>query len=1134
MKIEDLLAKSSEEIATLPAKEQREILKLIEEYQEAQAIEAARTDFMAFVRYIWPEFIEGPHHKIVADILNKIQRGELNRAITNMAPRMTKSELHSWLYPAWRMGLNPAMKIIQCSHSAELAEGFGRRVRDLIQTKEFKKVFPECRLSSNSGAAHRWATDKGGTYFAIGVDGKLAGKGADLLIIDDPHAEAESVYGTDTGFERVYNWYKAGPRQRLQPGAAIIVCMCMTGDTRVRLPDGGEKLLKDIRAGDTVSTYENGRLSESKVNNWMSSGVDAVYKVKTKSGKMLRANARHPFLVDLGGTRKWVRLKNLKTGDLLVSLKDAVAPQEQKQNKVFATPAPLKKATTRKILTPPTEKWGITESGKENYAKQRDAIGQSRLKGFAQSAMSKAERINFHLFLQKNAEATESSQGTESLPKSMIKWLQSAATVATYAVKSLTTGTLAPIGAENFVSTTATTQAKSEGFFVTTATSLSDTGSGPKSLKAQPDTSVFTLDQIVEIVQDGEEEVFDVEIDRTENFIANGVVSHNTRWSKLDLTGQLVSSMSKRGGESWHVTEFPAILHENTPDEKSIWPEYWPLEELKATKNEVGHVAWAAQYQQALALDTPIPTPDGWSTIGNLRPGDFVIGADGRPTEVLWKSKVYKNRPTFFVQTDDGACVEADADHLWSVDLGRESKGEVVRTTQELFDRQEARKKLPIAPRRPKIKDALRWSLPDVSLPLDPYLLGAWLGDGTAASSYFTSSDEDAPHWAESFSAAGFEFVKYSKPYSYNVKGLAKHLRAAGVLGNKHVPEKYLRASAEQRLALLQGLMDTDGHCSRGQAQFANTNTRIVKAVEELVLSLGAKPCTTSFVPPKGKRCYKVCFYMEDAFRLPRKRRNCRNKKSKHGRFVSIKQAGFSDTACIRVAAEDQLFLAGKKCLVTHNCPTSREAVIISRDKWKIWEDRDPPPCDYVIQTWDTAHEKGNRNDPSAMQTWGVFHLTDEDTGIAKPNVILLDAFKKRMHFPELKRQCLEEYRRSQPDSVLIEGRASGKSLVQELRSMGLPIVEYTVGRGTAKMPNDKISRVNSVSDIFESGLVWAPETRFAEEVMEEVADFPAGEHDDYVDCMVMALRRFRDGAFIRLENDFEPEPLQRRRAAYY
>ena len=511
MKIEDLLSKSSDEIAALPAKEQREILKLLEEYQEAQAIEAARTDFLSFVRYIFPEFIEGPHHRVVSGVLGRVAKGEVKRAITNMAPRMSKSLFHSHLFPAWFIGQNPTKKIIQCSHSAELAEGFGRQVRDLIQTKEFKKVFPECRLSSSSGAAHRWGTDKGGTYFAIGVDGKLAGKGADLLIIDDPHAEAESVYGNDTGFERVYSWYKAGPRQRLQPGAAILVCQ--------------------------------------------------------------------------------------------------------------------------------------------------------------------------------------------------------------------------------------------------------------------------------------------------------------TRWSKKDLTGQLLSAQAKRDGEKWELTELPAILHEGTPEEKSIWPEYWPIEELRATKNEVGHVAWACQYQQN---------------------------------------------------------------------------------------------------------------------------------------------------------------------------------------------------------------------------------------------------------------------------------------------------------------------------------PVSREAVLISRDKWKTWEDREPPQCDYVIQTWDTAHEKGNRNDPSAMQTWGVFHLTDPDTGTMKPNVILLDAFKKRMHFPELKRQCLEEYRRSEPDSVLIEGRASGKSLVQELRAMGLPIVEYTVGRGTAKMPNDKISRVNSVADIFESGLVWAPETRFAEEVMEEVADFPAGEHDDYVDCMVMAMRRFRDGAFIRLENDFEPEPLQRRKAAYY
>jgi predicted phage terminase large subunit-like protein len=214
--------------------------------------------------------------------------------------------------------------------------------------------------------------------------------------------------------------------------------------------------------------------------------------------------------------------------------------------------------------------------------------------------------------------------------------------------------------------------------------------------------------------------------------------------------------------------------------------------------------------------------------------------------------------------------------------------------------------------------------------------------------------------------------------------------------------------------------------------------------------------------------------------------------------------------------------------------PIARETTIISPGMWKRWEGREPPPCEIVIQAWDTAHDTKTKNDYSAMVTCGIFMHTDPETGEARPNIILLDAFKKRMQFPELKRKCLEEYNRSQPDSVVIEGRASGKSLVQELRAMGLPVTEFTVGRGTAKMPNDKISRVNSVADIFESGLVWAPETRFAEEVIEEIGSFPSSEHDDYVDCMCMILRRYRDGGFIRLENDFEPEPLQRRRAAYY
>ena len=180
---------------------------------------------------------------------------------------------------------------------------------------------------------------------------------------------------------------------------------------------------------------------------------------------------------------------------------------------------------------------------------------------------------------------------------------------------------------------------------------------------------------------------------------------------------------------------------------------------------------------------------------------------------------------------------------------------------------------------------------------------------------------------------------------------------------------------------------------------------------------------------------------------------------------------------------------------------------------------RASPDCDFIIQSWDTAFEKTQRSDYSACTTWGVFTYEDEETGLSVPNVILLDAFRKRMEFPELKKEAYETYMHWEPDAFIVEKRASGAPLIYELRAMGIPVSEFTPGRG-----NDKIARVNSVSDLFASGIVWAPEHRWADEVIEEFAEFPAGEHDDYVDSSTQALRRYREGGFIRAASDEEDD----------
>jgi predicted phage terminase large subunit-like protein len=478
----------------------RQLAKL----EELKRRELAQQRFMKFVERVWPSFIGGKHHSRMAAAFERVARGESKRVIINMPPRHTKSEFASYLLPAWFLGNFPGKKVIQTSHTAELAVGFGRKVRNLVDTDVYREIFPDLSLQSDSKAAGRWNTSKGGDYFAIGVGGAVTGKGADLLIIDDPHSEQEAAMAASNPeiYDKVYEWYTSGPRQRLQPGGSIVIVM--------------------------------------------------------------------------------------------------------------------------------------------------------------------------------------------------------------------------------------------------------------------------------------------------------------TRWSMRDLTAQVLKAAASRGGEEWEVIEFPAILPSGTP----LWPEFWSQSELEALREELPSSKWMAQYQQQ---------------------------------------------------------------------------------------------------------------------------------------------------------------------------------------------------------------------------------------------------------------------------------------------------------------------------------PTSETNAIVKREWWQWWDEERPPPCEFIIQSWDTAHETKKMNDYSACTTWGVWY-DDEDDGQA--NLILLNAIRDRLEFPDLKRKAFEEWQMWEPDAFMVEKKAAGAPLIQEFRAMGIPVQEYSPGKG-----QDKITRLNSVADLFASGKVWAPTTRWAEELVDEVASFPSGEHDDFVDSMTLALMRFRSGGFIKLPSD-EPEDIRYfrspRRERYY
>ena len=794
MKLDDL-------VASLTPADQEKLLQQVQDYKDAVDRERCQKSFMAYVKKMWPGFIHGRHHAVMAKKFEEIAEGKLKRLIINLGPRHTKSEFASYLLPSWFLGRYPEKKVIQASNTADLAVNFGRKVRNLVGSEEYARIFPDVALRQDSKSAGRWATNKNGEYFAIGVGGTMTGKGADLLIIDDPHSEQEAALaaGRPEIYDSVFEWYSSGPRQRLQPGGAIVVVMCMTGDTSVLMADGSHKPLSEIRAGDMVATFDKGRLTKSKVNNWQSNGVDSIYKIQTQSGRILRANKRHPFLVMNDGVLEWTRLHQLKIGDELVSLKDAPVHQEQKQNQGCVELACQKQVITEGTLMRRIARWGITGSGKTSHA--NSAINQPAQTGCVKRAIE--NNTPRHPQPLSTGEQSGSNHATASRLVSTTKWLQNAAIGAMSAAKSLLRKTPAPTGTGSSVLTTATTQEKCVDSYATTATLQSATERRQAFLNELQRISDFTTDQIVAITADGQEEVFDVEIDRTENFIANGVVSHNTRWSKSDLTGKILKTAGELGKEDqWEVIELPAIM----PSGKPLWPEFWSYEELSALRDELPPAKWNAQYQQN---------------------------------------------------------------------------------------------------------------------------------------------------------------------------------------------------------------------------------------------------------------------------------------------------------------------------------PTAEEGAIVKREWWKIWESERAPRCEFVIQSWDTAFTKGERNDYSACTTWGVFNLNEDETDV---NIILLDAFQKRMEFPELKEKAHSHYIDWEPDAFIVEAKAAGAPLIFELRKMGIPVSEYTPSRG-----NDKFVRINSVADLFQSGKVWAPDTRWARELIENMAAFPNADHDDLTDSAVQALIRFRQGGFLRLQTDEQEEMRSfKRKVAFY
>lgn len=348
--------------------------------------------------------------------------------------------------------------------------------------------------------------------------------------------------------------------------------------------------------------------------------------------------------------------------------------------------------------------------------------------------------------------------------------------------------------------------------------------------------------------------------------------------------------------------------------------------------------------RHAIMTSMNIPTTQGMKTMADLQPGDFVFGPDGKPTQVLGKSDVFKNRQLYKVTTDDGFSLIVDGEHLWTVSLCRKRRDKMFDyTTEQLWERQNGAfyrvgrdgktpKKQNVPPidpakvRLPMLPPMTVVERPSFPLLVDPYVLGVWLGDGTKNNGVITCCDEDAVVIRKEIERRGYATTDQSTRYTFGVLGLKVQLREIGVLSDKHIPDNYLTASEEQRRDLLKGLMDTDGCVSKkGQCYWMQSNRALIDQVRELLASLGIKNSVSETEAKNNGMSYgstwRISFYAKDVAHLPRKEERTNNAKGDHfGRYIKVeKLEEFGDTQCIKVDREDGLFMAGEGHIITHN-----------------------------------------------------------------------------------------------------------------------------------------------------------------------------------------------------------------------
>lgn len=586
-----------------------------------------------------------PHLKYLSDRLAKavrdVEAGQ-NRLLTvSMPPRMGKSILSSLYTPIWLQRTRPSWKIGMLSHDDTLVNSWASQARKIIEENPHLGI----RMVRDHGASSRWTLAEGGGLVARSIGSSVTGLGFKVLILDDIVKDFVTAHSKRMR-DLLWDKWRADIFTRLEPPYLVVAVGCLTAETRVLMADGSERPIAEVRPGDRVATYEGGELRESVVNNWANQGPDHVYAITMASGRVIRANGKHPFLTVRDGVETWQRTDSLVVGQ---RIRTAV-PAASRTASSGQSPADYVDATT------------TGTGGTGGRTASRRPIGESGETLPAPSAMSQSARRasacptttrlagqpGTGAEQQKRSVAPDFATDTASTPRTTTAYSQSRTVFAPSA-----SGLLLPrthVGRASSSSTTATTPALYAVCSATTATSSSATA--PPSTDSSPLLSTYALadDTIVSIERDGYEDVFDIEVDRTHNFVANGLVTHNTRWHEDDFIGRLLSPDYEGDPDQWETITFPAIAVENDVlGREPGQPLYSPLKEeteeealarWDEVKTSVGSYTWAALYQQ-----TPAPAKGAifddewwryWTFDPNLAKDERVVLLDPKELARGW------------------------------------------------------------------------------------------------------------------------------------------------------------------------------------------------------------------------------------------------------------------------------------------------------------------------------------------------------------------------------------------------------------------------------------------------------------------------------------------------------------------